>query len=137
MIIVLVTVFTLGTTTEMFLNYLQIEVNVDEDKYMENWHRERKPANMILRLEEMIQRNVVRDAQQDGIDDGLPTKVLRDDDDASQQSKFSTDDEFAYGAHVEVTTADHLKHVDSLIRHRKKRRESLFDFGGSTLKISP
>jgi sodium/hydrogen exchanger 8 len=60
MMIVLVTVFLFGSTTTFLLNFLKIETEIDEEKYMENWHRERRSANILLRVEDFIQRLVVR-----------------------------------------------------------------------------
>jgi hypothetical protein len=60
MVIILVTVFALGGTTKAMLAFLQIETDVDEEKYMENWHKERRSATILLRIEDLIHRNVVR-----------------------------------------------------------------------------
>jgi NhaP-type Na+/H+ or K+/H+ antiporter len=42
MVIVLFTIIVMGGTTEMLLQALGIEVDVDEDLYMENWHKQRE-----------------------------------------------------------------------------------------------
>lgn len=60
MVIVLVTVFGLGSTTEAALNYLKIEMNVDEDSYMEAWHRERSQDGFILQVEGVFQQYALR-----------------------------------------------------------------------------
>jgi len=110
--IVLFTVFFMGTTTEIVLNGLNIEMNVDEDKYMEAWHSERRSANLLLRVEEFIQRRVMRE----------PSMVMTPKmDDQSQ----TTEQHYQY--HVEMTESDHLERMDQM---GFKRRESLFDFGG-------
>jgi NhaP-type Na+/H+ or K+/H+ antiporter len=41
-VIVLVTIIVMGGATEHLLRYLEIEMDVDEDDYMENWHKKRK-----------------------------------------------------------------------------------------------
>jgi hypothetical protein len=60
MVIILVTVFAFGGSTEAMLAFLQIETDVDEEKYMENWHQERRSATILLRIEDLIQHYVVR-----------------------------------------------------------------------------
>ena len=45
--IVLVTVFALGTTTAAALKLLQIDVNVDEEEYMEDWLQKQRTANIL------------------------------------------------------------------------------------------
>jgi NhaP-type Na+/H+ or K+/H+ antiporter len=62
MIIVLVTVFGLGSTTEAMLNLLHIEMNIDEDQYSEDWARERPTAGLQLqRFEAYIRTFTDRD----------------------------------------------------------------------------
>lgn len=65
MAIILLTVFIMGASTELVMNYLQIEMNVDEDRYMENWHRERRSATLILQFESYLRSHVVRDHDED------------------------------------------------------------------------
>ena len=60
MVIVLVTVFGLGSTTEAALTCLNIEMNVDEDNYMEAWHRERSQDGLILQVEGVLQQYALR-----------------------------------------------------------------------------
>ena len=60
MVIVLVTVFGLGSTTEAALNCLNIEVNVDEDKYMTAWFAERSQDGLILQVEGVLQEYALR-----------------------------------------------------------------------------
>jgi hypothetical protein len=132
MVIVLVTVFALGSTTSSMLNYLQVEINVDEDKYMEDWHRHRMSASLILRFEEYVQRHVLRDSEQTSSRHDS-SKMLRDEDDSSQVSKLSgttgTPNRFNYdyGAQVEMTESNHLEYVKLA---KSGRTESLFDYGG-------
>ena len=40
--IVLGTIVVMGGMTETLLKYLEIEMDVDEDEYMEDWHKQRK-----------------------------------------------------------------------------------------------
>lgn len=61
MAIVLITVFAFGSTTEPMLNMLKIDMNVDENKYMDDWNKKRQQASCILRWEEFIQRHVTRE----------------------------------------------------------------------------
>jgi hypothetical protein len=125
MVIVLVTVFALGTTTEFMLNYLGIEVNVDEDKYMDDWHRERRSSSLILRFEEYVQRHVLRDSEQTSPRHGS-SKILQDEDDNMSKLSAATPDGFNYGAQVEMTESNHLEYI-----RQRGRRESLFDYGGN------
>jgi NhaP-type Na+/H+ or K+/H+ antiporter len=60
MVIVLVTVFLFGGTTDFMLSWLKINIHVDEEQFMDDWHEERQSANFLLRLEDTIQCNVVR-----------------------------------------------------------------------------
>ena len=91
------------------LNYLRIEVDVDEEKYMEDWHRERRSASLVLRLEGYIQSKVLRE----------PSSPRHSDDDDHPER-------FDYDAHVETDDE-----ADTLERVEKNRRHSLFDYGGN------
>jgi NhaP-type Na+/H+ or K+/H+ antiporter len=42
MVIILATIVLMGGAMEHILNHLKIEMNVDEDEYMKEWHRRRK-----------------------------------------------------------------------------------------------
>jgi NhaP-type Na+/H+ or K+/H+ antiporter len=116
MVIVLVTVFALGGTTEMVLNRLEIESNVDEDGYMEDWHRQRSSNPMVLAFEAFLYKHFVRSDTSD-TPNAKSTKVSGDD--ASVQSD--------YQMHVEVTESQHLDKVIDM--GFPKRKESLFDYG--------
>jgi sodium/hydrogen exchanger 8 len=50
MVIVLVTVTLMGGATEPLLQHLQIEMNVDEEAYMKEWHVHRKLKGVFHRL---------------------------------------------------------------------------------------
>lgn len=119
MVIILATVFGLGSTTELMLSYLQIESNVDEDKYMENWHRERRSASLILRFEEFVQRNVVR--REELLDE------VSEDEESSQDKASPRVLQHPYDAHVEMTASDHFDRIT-----KKQKKESLFDYGGKS-----
>ena len=42
MVIVLVMIIVMGGGTEMFLNHLDITMNVDEEKYMKEWYKKQE-----------------------------------------------------------------------------------------------
>jgi len=56
MVIVLFTVFCMGGTTTMMLRLLKIQVDVDESKYMEDWHTQRKPGMILRRVDEIVNK---------------------------------------------------------------------------------
>jgi NhaP-type Na+/H+ or K+/H+ antiporter len=112
MVIVLVTVFVLGGTTEMVLNHLEIEVNVDEDGYMEDWHRQRSSHSLVLKFEAFLHKHAVRPNARVTANDKLTL-----DDDALQSD---------YQQHVEVTE---FEHIDAVVDMGYRERESLFDYG--------
>jgi hypothetical protein len=41
MVIVLISIIVMGGATETLLQFLGIEMGVDEDEYMQKWHRQR------------------------------------------------------------------------------------------------
>ena len=41
MVIVLISIIVMGGATETLLHFLGIEMGVDEDEYMQKWHRQR------------------------------------------------------------------------------------------------
>lgn len=119
MVIILVTVFGLGSTTELMLSYLQIESNVDEDKYMETWHLERRSASLILCFDEFVQRNVVR--REELLDE------VSEDGGSSQDDTHPQQVQHHYDTHVEMTASDHFDRIS-----KKPKKESLFDYGGKS-----
>jgi NhaP-type Na+/H+ or K+/H+ antiporter len=143
MVIVLVTVFCLGSTTECALSILHIEQNVDEDLYMENWHRERQEDGLILRFEDFILQYVVR-SPTTGI-------VVDREDEAAAAAGGGRD---AAGGPIgttsphrhstpsladcqrnqyEMTESSHLENMErDCSSHRGRRRESVFDYGGDS-----
>lgn len=60
MIVVLLSVFGLGGTTECMLNALNIEMNVDEDVWTE-WSREGPRGGWQARLYRLVVRDAARD----------------------------------------------------------------------------
>jgi NhaP-type Na+/H+ or K+/H+ antiporter len=64
MMIVLITVFVLGGATETVLQLLHVEMNIDEDQYMDAWRQSDqapKPGFWTFLDERFIQRWVIRD----------------------------------------------------------------------------
>jgi hypothetical protein len=60
MCIVLITVFGLGSTTELALNWLGIEMNIDEGLYMEAWHQEQSEDGLLIRIQDQLKHYAVR-----------------------------------------------------------------------------
>lgn len=124
----LLVVSTSGTndnpSKELALNSLKIEMNVNEGKYMEDWHRQRKSANLILRMEEYIQQRVVRLRDHES---SIPQ--LLNDDNVSQVSGMAPGNQFHYDAHTEIEASGRVENVDE--NYGGTRRESLFDYGGN------
>jgi len=129
MVIVLVTVFLLGGATETMLAVLNIETGIDEEKYMEDWHQERRSANILLRIEDIIQRNVVR---QHSNSVHSPTAV-------SQQSPVSPVESSAPGSYSQVgdTEEGRLQNtaneetLSPTTLSTMRRKASLFDYGAN------
>jgi len=129
MFIVLVTVFVLGGSTEFMLSFLDIEVDVDEEKYMENWHQERRSANILLRLEDAIHRNVCRQEPMDiSISEGpaaigqqhpVPSAVP-----TSPPGNYSHVDDTEEGSEPRTPK-------DTTSSSTGRRKSSLFDYGAN------
>ena len=113
MVIVLVTVFALGGTTEMVLNRLEIETNVDEEGYMNDWHRQRSSHPMVLAFEAFLYKHFVRSNTSDAP--------------SSESTKVSDEDGHEYQVHVEITELEHLDTIKN--KSSPKKKESLFDYG--------
>jgi solute carrier family 9 (sodium/hydrogen exchanger), member 8 len=60
MMIILITVFVLGSLTESVLSFLDIETDVCEDTYMNTWTEERSLPVFMLRMQAFIERHVQR-----------------------------------------------------------------------------
>jgi hypothetical protein len=137
MVIVLVTVFCLGSTTECALNIWHIEQNVDEDLYMENWHRERKEDGLILRFEDFIMRYVVR-APTSGIAVNSEEAAAPDggggggSDAAGGPIRTLSPYHHSMSDAIEMTELGHFENMDRLrcSSHHVRKRESVFDYGG-------
>lgn len=115
MAIILLTVFVFGGSTELMLNSLKIEKNIDEQRYMENWHKQRASAGLILRLDSQIKRLAVR-----GYDESK--KV----DDQEEGHKEVTEEDKYH--QIEITEQDYMERV----RSYATKRDSLYDVGGET-----
>ena len=147
MVIVLVTVFFLGGTTELALRALDIDMNVDEDMYMEEWHQQRKQDGIILRFEDFVNRHAVRKGDDSDEDDYDTSAVLeshvsfetevvgrrrqRRTPDGSFADTFNVHEDSYH--HVEITESGHFERLRDTGGHRHQRKkESLFDYGGET-----
>lgn len=151
MVIVLVTVFGLGSTTEAALNLLRIEMNVDEDRYMQAWHQEQSQDGLILRVEEILQHYALRPetpiAVQTTCDDAHSIMALGEASIASDFRHHHSDHEDDDGVVVVAESqrpphrVHHHHHAlddddattpqeqqQQQVRSRRKR-ESVFDYG--------
>lgn len=123
MVIVLVTVFCLGSTTEAALNCLRIEMNVDEDRYMEAWHRVRSEDGLILQVDEVLRTYASRE------------EAIAVNTDEDRGSMAAGEASIASGFQHHHPEHDHgpedaLDHSDSSSHMRARRkRESVFDYG--------
>jgi NhaP-type Na+/H+ or K+/H+ antiporter len=134
MVIILVTVFALGSTTKTMLAFLQIETDVDEDKYMENWHQERRSASILLRIEDLIHRNVVRQ-EVDSVVSGEPLN--------QQSPSVYAENSHAPGTYSQVNDEeeDQIRTKASgeprtptntnVGASKTRRKSSLFDYGAN------
>lgn len=127
--IVLVTVFALGSTTELVLSLLEIEMNVDEDEYMEDWYRSRRPATLIRRFEAFVRRHTVRTAPSNDID-GVQTSDNSYHGVGSSPARngaMESGEQTLYAAHTDMSESNHSENTAGRPR---KRKESLFQYGG-------
>ncbi|GKY91560.1 sodium/hydrogen exchanger 8 [Mayamaea pseudoterrestris] len=137
MAIVLVTVFVLGGTTGCVLNTLGVDVDVDEDKYMDDWHEQRQTDGSIRRLEAFIKYHTVRasEPQQNGATGASKIHSFESVIDGcfeqySHQCGTSDYPRPKTGRSSDVSVEQlqgNLSYDDHLTIFRK---ESLFDFGG-------
>jgi sodium/hydrogen exchanger 8 len=118
MVIVLITVFGLGSTTESVLNFLKIEMNVDETKYMEAWHTARSEDGLILRFEELVQQHVIR-----------PVTPLAVDTSDSHQPMAGDDVSIASGFRHHHDEYENGLDASNSSRHETRRQDSVFDHG--------
>lgn len=157
MAIVLVTVFMLGGTTEVALNCLKIDMKVDEEEYMDEWHRQRQQNTVILQLEEKLNEYVVRqDEEEETIpgeyEDGSEIHEMKsgiknrhsDDPHHHRGDGFERSDLRNIGAansfqeigtpHSQLQKKSGMKRSPSsgYLQALRRKGESLFDFGGET-----
>ena len=132
MAIILITVFVLGLTTECALSWFNIDVGVDEEKYMQSYLREPIASNTLLNLERRfvkrcvirdfdIMESIRRDVQRTHESHSSPTMVLRD------------RRPCAHGIEaIEITESGYLGGVedDDITIQKLVRTDSLFDYGG-------
>ena len=110
MLIVLLTTFLLGGTTEIVLNFLGISVNVDEVQYMESIHRRKLLSGRFHRFETyQLRRWVIRDF----------TKEKPD------LSYLVDDAAIGYQEHIEMTDCEHFQAVHT----HENETTSVYDFG--------
>jgi len=143
MAIVLVTVFFLGGTTEIVLKLLNIDMSVDEGKYMEEWHQQRQQDGLILRFDDFVNRFAVRQQQQrlrsyegdiettDSCDGRASKQKQRQ---RQREEQISTSEHEYYHHHpIEVSASQHFADAEAMGYARPyRKKESLFDFGGTT-----
>jgi NhaP-type Na+/H+ or K+/H+ antiporter len=134
MVIVLVTVFALGGTTEMVLNHLEIESNVDEDGYMEDWHRQRSSNHRVLAFEAFLHKHFVRSSNTTLDTTSSPNANAKSSIEVSDNDDALIQSAGGYHMHVEITEAEHFDTVVDMgspppPSSPTKRRESLFDYG--------
>jgi NhaP-type Na+/H+ or K+/H+ antiporter len=75
MMIILTTIFVLGSTTVPVLNFLDIETDVSEDAYMNTWSEDRSMPDFVIKIEKFIENLVKRktDDEHVGNDDVFVT----------------------------------------------------------------
>jgi sodium/hydrogen exchanger 8 len=117
MALVLITVFVFGGTTELMLNVLKIQVNVDEDSYIENYLHADPLTGFIHNLENVYV---------------YPCVVRHSDMADVQQEEPIDDDESVHSFHEHVDfEMTESQHETNVARRSKKLRESLYDFGSA------
>ena len=132
MAIILITVFVLGLTTECALSWFDIDVGVDEKKYMQSYLREPIASNTLLTLERrFVKRCVIRDFD---IMESIRKDIQRTHDMPSSPMMVVRDRKpFAHGVEaIEMTESGYLDGVedDDMTIQRLVRTDSLFDYGG-------
>jgi solute carrier family 9 (sodium/hydrogen exchanger), member 8 len=118
MMIVLTTVFVLGGTTELALNFLSIDMNIDENNYVVGSSRVPPMVAFMIDFENRyIMGCVVRKpAQTNGGDSEMM---------ASSPSTSIPDD---YNPYVEMTVTDHARKL-KMMAYQDQQAESVYDFG--------
>mmetsp|Transcript_14248 Transcript_14248/g.34130 ORF Transcript_14248/g.34130 Transcript_14248/m.34130 type:complete len:691 (-) Transcript_14248:755-2827(-) len=138
MIIVLASVFGLGSTTEFMLNKLQIDMNIDESAYMENWSRGVRRGGWIVQWEDYLYRTVVRGAshvsvpagEHDGDENGMGgIRVSTPTSAHVEPSSVPRTPSTEYHTQVDGDETDHPAEVDLDPRQHHRRQKSVFDYG--------
>lgn len=123
MALVLITVFVFGGTTELVLKLLKIEVDVDEDSYMNTFLRDDPLTGFVHNLETTyVYPCVVRHSDMTDVQQEEPVE------DESVHSD-SSENRFPFHEHVEVTASQHEANAG---RKSQRRKSSLYDFGASS-----
>jgi NhaP-type Na+/H+ or K+/H+ antiporter len=128
MAVVLITVFLLGSTTELALNWCKIDVGVDEKKYMQSYVREPIVSNAITNFERRhIKPFVIRDF--------MIMESIRKDVQRVQEKALSPSSRRAFHKPVEptieMTESGYLDccDEDDAVVEKLVRTDSLFDYG--------
>jgi hypothetical protein len=129
MAVVLITVFLLGSTTELALSCFKIDVDVDEKKYMQAYVREPIVSNAITNFERRyIKPCVIRDFV---IMESIRRDVQRHDEVKAQSSRRRYH-HTPVEPTIEMTESGYLDAFDDEEETVEKlvRTDSLFDYGG-------
>ena len=133
MAVILITVFGLGLTTECALTWFNIDVDVDEKKYMQSYLREPIASNFLLNLERrFIKRCVIRDFD---IMESIRRDVQRATDIHSSPHVVVRDRRNVMNGieAIEMTESGYLGGVEEDDTHhaiqKLVRSDSLFDYG--------
>lgn len=126
MAVVLITVFLLGSTTELALSWFNIDVNVDEKKYMQSCVREPIVSNAITNFERrFIKPCVIRDFR---IMESIRKDVQRHEE--GRALPFRRRPHAPVEPTIEMTESGYLDCVDEEETVEKLvRTDSLFDYG--------
>eukprot|EP00536_Pseudo-nitzschia_multiseries_P011202 jgi/Psemu1/205211/e_gw1.370.73.1 len=132
MAIILITVFGLGLTTECALSWFDIDVGVDEKKYMQSYLREPIASNALLNLERrLVKRCVIRDFD---IMESIRRDVQRTHENCSSPTMVIRDRRSCVHSieAIEMTESGYLGAVedDDMTIQKLVRTDSLFDYGG-------
>jgi NhaP-type Na+/H+ or K+/H+ antiporter len=126
MAVVLITVFLLGSTTELALSWFNIDVGVDEKKYMQSYVREPIVSNVLTNFERRyIKPCVIRDFV---IMESIRKDVQRNEEVRTQP--FRRRHHHPIEPTIEMTESGYLDCVDEDETVEKLiRTDSLFDYG--------
>mmetsp|Transcript_319 Transcript_319/g.840 ORF Transcript_319/g.840 Transcript_319/m.840 type:complete len:678 (+) Transcript_319:143-2176(+) len=132
MAIILITVFVFGLATECALSWFNIDVGVDEKKYMQSYLREPIASNALLNLERrFVKRCVIRDFD---IMESIRRDVKRTHESSSSPTMILRDMRPCVNGveGIEMTESGYLSAVedDDMTIQKLVRTDSLFDYGG-------